>query len=530
MKMDYSFPLSHTTDAAITATDGDVVGVFPYKGTDGRETTLRPAPGTAGTVAATDAVDTDGVYTFTKAAETWLADGVRVGDAVKVTAGNNNALWFQITAITEDEATVAGADTFTAGSGTETIEFYTNYITELVTAATVSDQTGDIGRLSEGTQDFGADGAAINDLVIITGGTNTDYIGVYKVVAVGTTTIDVDTSDLTGDFGAEADVTFDVVRPSMYAQYKWETVVAAATDVAGFIFSDANPDTIEAPTGTPWTAVLAGDIVVVTNAEDAANNGSYTAVSVASDVIPLVGTDGVVANASDTTASIAIHRGFARDVGGIIYGFKWRTLGNGGLLADTYQYLQHQMRQETDIDMSTDSAVGNITDQLLAFAAPTGVTANMYIDDLNADDTNNVTLVDATGASRVEKYVATGSISFNSNLLDDDDTIWKMFFTECDGYENAGSDYGTALAIIVKDAYLANIEGANPNLSFSFTYDYDGNDQRGASSIGLDAPVTVVGIGLSTAQFVRVDATITRAKGQTISLVSALERTYLNAA
>jgi hypothetical protein len=115
-------------------------------------------------------------------------------------------------------------------------------------------------------------------------------------------------------------------------------------------------------------------------------------------------------------------------------------------------------------------------------------------------------------------------------LLDDDDTVWYMFFTDCDTYENAGDDYGTANAILVQDASLSDIIGSNPSGPYGFTYDYDGNIQRGASSAGEDADVTIVAIGLDTAQFVRVDATIGRAKGQTISLVSALERTYLNAA
>lgn len=527
---DYSFPLSHSADAAITSDDGEIVGVFPYKGTSGRTTTARATPGS---VAAVDAVDTDGVYTFEKTGETWATDGVRVGDAVLVTTGNNLNKYFQITAVSETSVTVANADGIVTGSGTETISFYTNYITELVTGATVSDQTGDVGRLTKAGETFVTDGVTTNDLVVITSSATTPaYIGVYKISAVTETTIDVDTSDLTGDFGVETDIGFDVVRPSMYAQYKWEEIVAAATDAAGYVFADANPDTITAQTGTPWGSVVAGDIVTITSAEDAGNNGSYTVASATSTAITLVGTDAVVANASDTTASIAIHRGFARDVGGTIYGYAWRVYGNGGTLADVYQYLQHQMRQSTDIDMSSASAIGNITDQLLTFATPTGTTTNMYIDDLNADDTNNVTLVDATATSRTEKYVATGSIVFNNNLLNDDDTVWKMFFTNCDTFENAGADYGTASAIIVEDASGTPqpIEGSNPASSYSFTFDYDGNVQRGASSAGEDAPVTIVAIGLNTAQFVRVDTTISRAKGQTISLVSALERTYLNQA
>ena len=40
--------------------------------------------------------------------------------------------------------------------------------------------------------------------------------------------------------------------------------------------------------------------------------------------------------------------------------------------------------------------------------------------------------------------------------------------------------------------------------------------------------VTVVAIGLETAQYVRTTSTITRAVNQSISLVAALERNYSN--
>jgi hypothetical protein len=59
------------------------------------------------------------------------------------------------------------------------------------------------------------------------------------------------------------------------------------------------------------------------------------------------------------------------------------------------------------------------------------------------------------------------------------------------------------------------------------TFDYDGNVQGGRTS-GTDAAVTVVAIGLQTAQFVKVTSTITRSVDNNISLVSSLERNYRN--
>jgi len=55
----------------------------------------------------------------------------------------------------------------------------------------------------------------------------------------------------------------------------------------------------------------------------------------------------------------------------------------------------------------------------------------------------------------------------------------------------------------------------------------DGNDQGGRTA-GTDADVTIVAIGLDSAQYVLTSGTITRATGQSFSLVAALERNYAN--
>ena len=75
----------------------------------------------------------------------------------------------------------------------------------------------------------------------------------------------------------------------------------------------------------------------------------------------------------------------------------------------------------------------------------------------------------------------------------------------------------------------AQITGAIPGASQTYSYAYDGNAQRGGGSAGTDAPVTIVAIGLSTAQYVVATGTITNT-GLTASLVAALERNFNNPA
>ena len=61
----------------------------------------------------------------------------------------------------------------------------------------------------------------------------------------------------------------------------------------------------------------------------------------------------------------------------------------------------------------------------------------------------------------------------------------------------------------------------------AFNFDYDGNVQGGRAA-ATNADVTIVAIGLNTAQYVVATGTITRATGLSFGLVSALERNYSN--
>jgi hypothetical protein len=95
--------------------------------------------------------------------------------------------------------------------------------------------------------------------------------------------------------------------------------------------------------------------------------------------------------------------------------------------------------------------------------------------------------------------------------------------------DNAGYDYGTANAIIVKDNANADMTGLiSATTPIVKTFAYDTNIQRGAASAGDDAPITAVAIGLSTAQFVKTTGTITKSTSNSVSLVAPLERNYQN--
>ena len=204
--------------------------------------------------------------------------------------------------------------------------------------------------------------------------------------------------------------------------------------------------------------------------------------------------------------------------------------GDDKLAESIYEFTQYQNRQDSDINddefIDGFGAVnGNIAPQLLSFLGDTLVTGRgVFIDNFNSNDTNRIEFRDAsTGASQTFPFVAAGTINFNDNLQNDPDAKYWMFFNT-----NPAGNYGTVDAVIVEDNNEVEITGTVSSQPFvNWTFDYDGNVQGGRTP-GTDASVVVVAIGLSTAQFVRLNGTIGRAVGQTFSLVSALERNYSN--
>ena len=120
-------------------------------------------------------------------------------------------------------------------------------------------------------------------------------------------------------------------------------------------------------------------------------------------------------------------------------------------------------------------------------------------------------------------------LEFGANLVNDSDAVYRVFFTNDDAGDNLGNDFGTANAVLVDNASGVDMAGTVGGASSAtLTFDYDGNVQRGAASAGVDAPITVVAIGLSTGQYVSATGTIARSTSNVVSLVAPLERNYVN--
>ncbi len=220
----------------------------------------------------------------------------------------------------------------------------------------------------------------------------------------------------------------------------------------------------------------------------------------------------------------------SRTIGGTSYNFGVIIDGNSGTAEQIYEFVQYQLRQNSDIDVDAGPAnIGNLQDEFLGFVGDTlktklienadGGGGGVYIDAFNSNDTNRLVFTDSSDTERTFPFVSAGSLNFNSNLSGDADAIYRMFFT---------TGFGTSSALLVNDNSGAAISGnISGNSSVGFDFDYDGNTQGGRTA-GTDADVTIVAIGQNTAQYVLATGTITRAVGQNISLVAPLERNYSN--
>jgi hypothetical protein len=212
-----------------------------------------------------------------------------------------------------------------------------------------------------------------------------------------------------------------------------------------------------------------------------------------------------------------------------------------------YAFVQARLAGTTDINDGAGAAAVVVTGQLaepLLLIASTGNTLSsipltdgtnpggsagegVYVESFSSLDKNRVAFTDDDGDSRTFPLTVPITLNFNPNLVTDASALFRMFFTNDDIGDNLARDYGTIDAMIVQDDSPADIAAATSSAQLNYNYAYDGNIQRGAASAGTDAPVTIVAIGLSLAQYVVATGNITNT-GLTASLVAALERNFNN--
>jgi hypothetical protein len=204
------------------------------------------------------------------------------------------------------------------------------------------------------------------------------------------------------------------------------------------------------------------------------------------------------------------------------------TVSGSARTGEVYTAVQYLLRLDADIDTNATGAVnGKTANSLLRFVGDTLVTsAGVYVDSFNSQDTNSITFTDALGAANTFPFVAALTVNFGTNLQNDQYSNYWVFFTNANG-----NLYGTTAAIIVQDAAAADMAGTvNPawptkRTLVSHTFNYDSNVQGGRTT-STDAAITVVGIGLTTGQYVSATGSIAKSTANAVTLTSSLERNY----
>jgi hypothetical protein len=312
----FQFPLSHVDDPAISAEDGQIVGISPWTNNSTADN------GTSG-------VTTVSTSTFTETGQNFLTTAT-IGDVLYISSVSSDSGYFLVTDVVSDtELTVdtweLSGGVFSGDTGL-TWTLYTKFIiadsTTPRTDGVLADVDGDTGTLDSATAGFSGN-VSTDDLVIIIESAS-DHRGVYKVVSVtDDDTLVLNTEDK--PFTSVSNIDFYIVEPGMYLQYKWDEITLTAT--GNLTFADANPDTITRASGS-WIsdAVDVGDVIVISGTTN--NDGSYTIATVGATQLTLVATDTLTAE--DVACTKNVYRGFRRELNGVTYGFAWRLLANDG--------------------------------------------------------------------------------------------------------------------------------------------------------------------------------------------------------
>jgi len=220
----------------------------------------------------------------------------------------------------------------------------------------------------------------------------------------------------------------------------------------------------------------------------------------------------------------------------------YKSASLGATAEQIYEKVQYLLRQNTHINSiatGSTSIIGKTSDLLLRFVGDTleagtlnpvnpasGSANGVIIEGFSTSDTNRLTFRDIGGTNRTYPFVATLTLNFGTNLINDANAKYWVYFTTLPG---GSDDFGQANAVLVLDnSNLVMSGNISAQSSVQRSFNYDGNNQGGRTP-GTDASVTAIAIGLETGQYVRAEGTIARSTSNTISLVAPLERNYSNA-
>ena len=530
------FPLAHAVDPAILLEDGVL------SGGDGTATgdifQENEAIVSASVDGATEAEPTAAPDRFTltsatggfqTSARTPVIDIIVPGDSVTITTGAD-AGTYEVASITSDTVIVLFKEpsvTYTGNETGRTFNAFSGVLDVGDTDAVLADVDGDTGTLTSATDStFDVDTAAgdrqvnTGDIVEVFSGTNT-VIGYYKVVSrTSATVLVLNTSDQI--FSGETAQSYRIWRPGMKLQ-RFQTLATTVGPITSFDFNDTNPDTIDRNDAGNFITDgynIPGLMLTTTLATVAANNGVRIVASATAGVITLIAEETLTADTIDTAAVLNGEYGITRTINSITYPFHWRLFANNGTLTQVFQFLQRELRRATDIDGGSGISRGDITDLLMTFASPNGVTLDLFPDNLSTTELNNVTYQDMSGDSRNNAFLVGITFDVNANIISSANSRLVAYFTSV-----PSGDFGTNTAVKVQDDGAADMDFTAIGADIPTTFD-DTNNNQGGRTPDTDAAITGVALGDNLAQHILTTALITKSNSVVVSVQPPLERNY----
>jgi hypothetical protein len=268
-----------------------------------------------------------------------------------------------------------------------------------------------------------------------------------NLVSIGVSALDSQAYRFPISTGGDTKITASDATVDTTTPYADATNQFTATDI-----SFTAPSTITTVGAVNFSGLTAGDKIIVTGT--ASNDGTYEVSTATSTTITVASSDiatesaGASVTVNQTLMSITYYASpQARTISGISYNFGVIIDGAGGTAEEIYEFVQRQLRRNIDINAAATGGdvIGKVTDELLIFVGddlkvaeavtgiasvnPEGGGTGVLIENFQAGDTNRLFFVDNTNATVQYDFVAVTTLSFNANLQNDADAIYRVFFT-----------------------------------------------------------------------------------------------------
>ena len=356
----------------------------------------------------------------------------------------------------------------------------------------LDDPNGD-GNLSDG---FGGDGGDRTNVFTLFVREQAQTYDSANLVSIGVSALDSQAYRFPLGTGGDTKISATDNTIDTTAPYSDATNQFTATDIS---FTTNN--TITTAGAVDFSGLAPGDKIIVTTASGL-NDGTYEVSTANATTITVTTTDiqteTALAAGSVTVAQTLMSISYysspqARTISGASYNFGVIIDAAGGTAEEVYEFVQRQLRRNIDINAETTggSVIGKTTDELLEFVGndlkvaeavsgiasvnPEGGGTGVFIENFQAADTNRLFFVDNLGATVQFDFVAVTTLSFNANLTNDADAIYRVFFTT-----NPAGNYGTSSAVIVH----ANDKVESTDITFTAT---DTITTAGAVDFGIFA-------------------------------------------